>query len=204
MSSLCATYAPPAKPASTYAFSVTKIISEANADVPQAINRLFDALYQDLRRVARARLGVNGQCLDATPTSIVHETYQRLVGLDQLRVSDRQEFFRYASTVMRTVIVDMARARLTDRRGGGDADVPLDTMILDTHHTPLDASIVCMHDALQELAAVEPRLAQVVEMRYFGGLENLEIANILNVAERTVARDWIKARAMLAAIVSQS
>lgn len=182
--------------------SVTELIKAADNNVPQAVNKLFDVLYKDLRRVANARLHANGRAADMSPTVLVHETYERLVQLQELRVSDRKQFFTYASTVMRSVIVDMARARLADRRGGGVSDIPINTVLEASLASPLDDSVVQIHEALDQLAAVEPRLAQVVEMRYFGGLSMLEIAEAMDVTERTVTRDWTKARSLLAAMLS--
>lgn len=182
--------------------SVTELIKAADNNVPQAVNRLFDVLYKDLRRVANARLHANGRPYDMSPTVLVHETYERLVQLQELRVSDRKQFFTYAATVMRSVIVDMARARLADRRGGGVADIPMSTLLEASLASPLDDSVVQIHEALEQLAAVEPRLAQVVEMRYFGGLTLVEIAEAMDVTERTAARDWAKAKSLLAAMLS--
>ena len=186
----------------TQSTSVTELIKAADSNVPQAVNRLFDVLYKDLRRVANSRLHANGRAADMSPTVLVHETYERLVQLQELRVSDRKHFFTYASTVMRSVIVDMARARLADRRGGGAADIPITTVMEASLASPLDDSVVQINEALHQLAAVEPRLAQVVEMRYFGGLSVQEIADAMGITERTVARDWTKARSLLAAMLS--
>jgi RNA polymerase sigma factor (TIGR02999 family) len=186
----------------TQSVSVTELIKAADDDVPQAVNRLFDVLYKDLRRVANARLHANGRAADLSPTMLVHETYERLVQLQSLHVSDRKQFFTYAATVMRSVIVDIARARLAERRGGGVQDVPLSTLLEASLARPMDDSVVQIHEALTQLAAVEPRLAQVVEMRYFGGLSMLEIADSMELTERTVARDWTKARSLLAAMLS--
>jgi RNA polymerase sigma factor (TIGR02999 family) len=182
--------------------SVTELIRDADSNVPQAVNRLFDVLYKDLRRVATGRLHANGRPPELSPTVLLHETYERLVQLKELRVADRRQFFTYAATVMRSVIVDMARARLTERRGGGMADVAITTMLEASLASPLDDSVVQINDALTELAAVEPRLAKVVEMRYFGGLSMVEIAEALELTERTVARDWTKARSLLAAMLA--
>ncbi len=186
----------------TQTTSVTELIKAADNNVPQAVNRLFDVLYKDLRRVASARLHANGRAADMSPTILLHETYERLVQLQELRVSDRKQFFTYAATVMRSVIVDMARARMAERRGGGAVEIPINTVMEASLASPLNDSVVQVNEALHQLAAVEPRLAQVVEMRYFGGLSVQEIAEAMDVAERTVARDWIKARSLLAAILS--
>lgn len=183
--------------------SVTQVIANAGANVPKAVNRLFDVLYKDLHRVARGRLRVNGQPIDLSATALLHETYERLVKLDELKVSDRQQFFTYAATVMRSVIVDMARSRLAARRGAGAFEVPLDTVMESSLASPLDETVVQIHEALDQLEAVEPRLARVVEMRYFAGLSLPEIAATMGVTERTVGRDWNKAKALLAAMVAR-
>lgn len=183
--------------------SVTQVIADSRSNVPKAINRLFDVLYKDLHRVAHGRLRANGQPIDLSATMLLHETYERLVKLDELKVSDRQQFFTYAAAVMRSVIVDMARARLTARRGAGAFDVPLDTTMESHLASPLDETVVQIHEALDQLDAVEPRLARVVEMRYFAGLSLPEIAHAMGVAERTVGRDWNKAKALLAAMVNR-
>ena len=177
--------------------SVTEVINDSRSNVPKAINRLFDVLYKDLHRVARGRLRANGQPIDLSATVLLHETYERLVKLDELKVSDRQQFFTYAATVMRSVIVDMAR------RGAGAYDVPINTTMESHLASPLDETVMQIHEALDQLEAVEPRLARVVEMRYFAGLSLPEIAQTMGVAERTVGRDWNKAKALLAAMVTQ-
>ena len=186
----------------TETVSVTELIKAADNNVPLAVNKLFNVLYQDLRRVANARLHANGRPAEMSPTVLVHETYERLVQLQGLRVADRKQFFTYAATVMRSVIVDMARARLAERRGGGAPDIPINTFLEASLASPLDDSVVQIHEALDQLAAVEPRLAQVVEMRYFGGLSMVEIADAMDLTARTVARDWTKARSLLAAMLS--
>ena len=183
--------------------SVTQVINDSRSNVPKAINRLFDVLYKDLHRVARGRLRANGQPVDLSATVLLHETYERLVKLDELKVSDRQQFFTYAAAVMRSVIVDMARARLTARRGAGAYDVPIDTTMESNLASPLDETVMQIHEALDQLEAVEPRLARVVEMRYFAGLSLPEIAETMGITERTVSRDWNKAKALLAAMVTQ-
>jgi len=182
--------------------SVTQLIADAEAHVPTAVNRLFDLLYNDLHRVARGRLRLNGQAMDLSATSLLHETYERLVQLDELKVTDRKQFFTYAATVMRSVVVDMARARLADRRGGGVSDIPFDTFLESSVATPIDGLVLDISEALDQLAAVEPRLAHVVEMRYFAGMSVEETAIALGITERTVGRDWIKARSLLAAILA--
>jgi RNA polymerase sigma factor (TIGR02999 family) len=182
--------------------SVTQLIAEADANVPRAINRLFDVLYKDLYRVAHNRLRTDGRVLDLSATSLLHETYERLVKLNELKVTDSTQFFTYAATVMRSVVVDMARGRLAERRGGGSRDIHIDTALEAQIATPLDESVVQISEALDQLEAIEPRLARVIEMRYFSGMSVQETAAALGITLRTVGRDWVRARSLLAALLT--
>lgn len=159
-----------------------------------AVDRLYALLYPDLRRVAHARL--RGNPLLNT-TALVHESYERMAGASPLRFADRAHFLAYAARAMRSVLVDLAREQLTERRGGGAAHVTLTTGLGERLAAEPRPELVRVHDALQDLAQIEPRLAQVVEMRYYGGLANDEIAEVLGVGLRTVERDWERARSFL-------
>jgi RNA polymerase sigma factor (TIGR02999 family) len=131
-------------------------------------------------------------------TSLVHESYMKLLGAGTLPVEDRRHFFAYAARVMRSVIVDFARARAAERRGGDADHLVLDTVLSDKLAAP-ETDVLRVHEALDVLAQADARLAQVVEMRFFGGLSEAEIAEALDVSERTVRRDWEKARLLLLA-----
>ena len=141
-----------------------------------------------------AGAGMTMTLLDTT--SLVHESYLKLVGQESLAVEDRHHFFAYAARVMRSVIVDFARARLAERRGGAAEHVVLDTELAQKIAAP-ETDVLQVHEALEVLAQAEPRLAQIVEMRYFGGMTEVEIAEALGLSERTVRRDWEKARLLL-------
>ena len=138
-------------------------------------------------------------------TALVHESYLRFLKTGQLRVEDRRAFFGYASKVMRSVIVDSVRERQAERRGGDLTRVTLDTQAAGELRRSGEVSeageveIVRVHEALLALERAEPRLARVVEMRYFGGYTEAEIAAALDITERTVRRDWDKARLLLIA-----
>jgi RNA polymerase sigma factor (TIGR02999 family) len=175
---------------------ITTLIKQAGQGSGAAVDRLYELLYADLRRIAHAklRLGDGPQGLDTT--SLVHECYLRLVKLQRLEVKDRGHFLTYAARVMRSVVVDLVREAGTDRRGGSQPHVTLDTAAADALPAG-DEQILAVHEALAELAAIDPRLVQVVEMRFFVGLEMDEIASALGVAKRTVERDWEKARSFL-------
>jgi RNA polymerase sigma factor (TIGR02999 family) len=125
----------------------------------------------------------------------VHESYLRFAGARLLNLEDRVHFLRWASCVMRSVIVDIARRRAADRRGGGVARVPLDAE--PAAAAPGADEILRVHEALDRLDSLDPRMTQVVQMRYFAGLTEAEIACALGVTTRTVRRDWEKARLLL-------
>ena len=124
--------------------------------------------------------------------------FLKIVGADALPVENRHHFFAYASRVMRSVIVDYARARAAERRGGDAEHVVLDTHLSDQIAAP-ENDALRVHEAMEVLEKAEPRLAQVAEMRFFGGLSEPEIAEALGPSERTVRRDWEKARLLLLA-----
>jgi len=176
------------------------LIARVNAGEPGAQSELFAAAYGELRALARARLRGGGRSTVLDTTALVHESYLRFVRNGRLRSEDRRAFFAYASRVMRAVIVDAVREHLADRRGGAAEWLTLDTQIGD-ELPAAGRDLLRVEEALQVLAEAEPRLAQVVEMRYFGGYDDAEIADALGVAERTVRRDWNKARLLLAAIL---
>jgi RNA polymerase sigma factor (TIGR02999 family) len=166
---------------------------------PHLVDGLFDLLYADLRRMARSRLRQTGNPGSLNTTALVHESYLRLSQQAHFHVQDRGHFMAYTAQVMRSVVVDLVRESKAQRRGGGEALITLNTAVMDgLGDLPSSGDeILAVHEALQELAAIEPRLAQVVEMRYFVGMDMDAIAQALNVAKRTVERDWEKARHFL-------
>jgi RNA polymerase sigma factor (TIGR02999 family) len=178
--------------------SLTDFLRRAQVGDEAALRVVFDATYPELRTQARARLrrGPRNTLLDTT--SLVHEAFLRFSNSGRLNLSDRQHFLRYASHVMRSVIVDVVRESLADRRGGGAEHVTLNTEVRDGAAMSNENEILGVHEALEELAKVDARLVQVVEMRYFAGMTEPEIAEALDVNERTVRRDWQKARLLLA------
>lgn len=182
---------------------MTLLIESANQGVDGAVDRLYELLYAELRQIAHARLrGGQGPTLLDT-TSLVHESYLRLVKLQQLRVEDRSHFLAYAARVMRSVVVDLVRDSRAERRGGDQLLVTFDTQAADAHPATSD-EVLRVHEALGDLAAIDERLVRVVEMRYFVGLEMDEIAQALGVGKRTVERDWEKARSFLYANLRRS
>ena len=165
-------------------------------------SQLFELLYDELRSMASAQLQrTHGKGLLNT-TTLVHESYLRFLKNGALAPEDRAHFLAYASHVMRSIVVDAARRHLASKRGSGQANITLDTGIA-ASATASDEDVIRLHEALDELSALEPRLARVVEMRYFGGLQEDEVAEALNISIRTVQRDWEKARLLLAAALKE-
>ena len=175
---------------------ITELLAAARSGDTAAANSAFTLLYDDLRRLARSKLRKHQPMTLLDTTALVHEAYLKLVGQQALPVSDRHHFFAYAARVMRSVIVDMARARLAERRGGDAEHVALDTGVADSTPAP-ENEVLRVHEALETLAQADEAMAQVVEMRYFGGMTELEIAEALGSSERTVRRQWQKARLLL-------
>lgn len=176
---------------------VTRLIARAREGDHEALGGLFELLYPDLRRIAHARL--SGHVRDALmdTTSLVHECYLKFANASRLAPEDRTHFLAYAASAMRSIIVDAARAGLAQRRGGDAAHVTLNTGVAESVAGP-ENEILDVHAALDELARLDERLARVVEMRYFGGMKDEDIGAVLGLTDRTVRRDWEKARVLLA------
>jgi RNA polymerase sigma factor (TIGR02999 family) len=183
-------------PANSGVASITQLIVRANAGDASALDELFTALYGELHALARARLRRTGPITALDTTSLLHESYIKLVKQGELKVENRNHFLAYASRTMRSIIVDFARKRLAERRGSGVKALELDTDIAGGVSSG-EEEVLRVHEALQALAQSEERLARVVEMRYYGGLTENEIGEALGVTERTVRRDWEKARLLL-------
>ena len=156
-----------------------------------AYGQLFELVYADLHRRARRWAGGAGATLSTT--ALVHETFLSLAGA-RLALNDKAHFFRLAARAMRRVLIDASRRRDARKRGGGQQGLTLDTSLAVPGR---DLDLVALDQALERLALDEPRLAQVVELHFYAGLEFTEIAQLMELSERTVARDWRAARALL-------
>ena len=175
---------------------VTQLIARAREGDRAAFDRLFELLYPELRRIAHGRLARNVRDTLMDTTALVHECYLKFSQASRLTPADRVHFLSYAATVMRSIVVDAARAGLAQRRGGDAEHVALDTEVGDAASAP-EEEILDVHSALEEIAKFDARLVHVVEMRYFGGMRDEDIAQALGVTDRTVRRDWEKARLLL-------
>jgi RNA polymerase sigma factor (TIGR02999 family) len=187
----------PADPAES-ALPITRLLRLAAEGDRGALDRIYAALYPELKRVARARLRQQGRGDDLGTTTLLHESFLRLVRASDLRLEDRRHFFAYAARTMRNIIIDSAREALAERRGAGAAHETLGgDAALQVADSGTSAELIRVSDALHDLEKVDPELAELVEMRYFGGYTENEVAELQGVTERTVRRRWDKARAWL-------
>lgn len=180
---------------------VTEALDALRAGDEAASGRLLRAVYDELRRLARAQRRAERPDHTLNTTGLVHEAYLKLLGPAHRTYDHRAHFFAAASRAMRQVLVDYARARRRDKRGGGQAPLALDALPEPADPDALTdaraAEILDLDAALDRLARLDPRQARVVECRYFGGLSVEETAEALGVSEPTVKREWRSARAWL-------
>ncbi len=173
---------------------ITIVLNQAVGGDTQARERLYKLLYAELLRLARSHLA-GASAVSLNPSVMVHEAYLRMLRREAVPMRDRRAFFAYASSVMRSVLIDHVRERRADKRGGGEAPITLNTGVLGQAIAAED--FTRLNDALQSLRQVDDRCFQVVEMRYFAGMTEDDIAEELAVSVPTVKRDWRKARAFL-------
>ncbi|MCR9292998.1 MAG: sigma-70 family RNA polymerase sigma factor [bacterium] len=175
---------------------VTQILLKLEQGDPQAAERLLPLVYDELRKLASAKLARESAGHTLQPTALVHEAYLRLVDQDAAPAwNSRGHFFGAAAQAMRRILVESARRRQTAKAGGGMARVPLEE-----HEVAIDQEderLLALHEALSELQTEQPQIAQLVELRYFGGLTIEQAADALGVSTRTANRYWVYAKAWL-------
>lgn len=168
----------------------------------ESVQEMFPALYRELRRLARSRLAAGGRHTLLDTSALINEAYLRMQGGGGVAFHDREHFLAYAATTMRSVVIDFVRRRKSGRRGGDAEHVTLDTRAA-AQLGGQDEQILAVHEALVTLAQVDPKLVELVEMRYFAGLSDIEIAAALGVTDRTVRRHWERARLLLAEMLGR-
>jgi RNA polymerase sigma-70 factor (ECF subfamily) len=177
--------------------NVTEILAAARAGDRSAVERILPAVYDELRERAASYLRRERPGHTLQPTALVHEAYMRLVDQDRIDWRGRAHFLAAASETMRRVLVDHARTRKRHKRGGGAFQVTLDEEVAGAEERDFD--VLAVHEALERLAAVDERQARVVELRFFGGMNLDEIAEVLAISPRTAWGEWRHARAWLTA-----
>ena len=181
---------------------LTELLEAVRAGDTGAMDRVFTLTYHELHEMAHQRLHRANRITSLDTTSLVHECYLRLVRLGHLQTRDRAHFLAYAARVMRSIVVDFVRQKLAKRRGGDELRITLGTDIHDSTAVS-EEQIMQVDEALQELAVLDPRLVEVVEMRYFAGFTVEQIAESRGVTTRTIRRDWEKARLLLFAALQK-
>jgi RNA polymerase sigma factor (TIGR02999 family) len=174
---------------------VTQMLLAWSAGEPGAKDSLFPLVYDELKRIARHYLKREREAHTLQPTALVHEAYLRLV--DQTRVTwqNRAHFYGMTATMMRRILVNHARAHATEKRGGAGRRLSLEEANISVEQSATD--LIALDEALSRLVELDERKGRVVELLYFGGLEHREVAEVLNVSEKTVQRDWQIARSWL-------
>jgi RNA polymerase sigma factor (TIGR02999 family) len=173
---------------------ITQLLEEWSSGNQTALDRLYPLVYDELRRLARhyMRREKHGHTLQTT--ALINEAYVRLVDQKDVHWANRSHFFAISARIMRRILIDHARRNLYAKRGGGAQRVSLDD---NATFADSASDLILLDEALRSLAELDPRRSQVVELRYFGGLNNEEIAGVLQISENTVTRDWNMARAWL-------
>lgn len=175
--------------------TITELLRRLSVGDKGAEEHLFRAVYRDLRRMAASHLRKERSDHTLQPTALVHEAYLRLVKTDEILWQNRTHFYRVAAGVMRRILVDHARSRTAEKRGGAQVRMPVSDLLAVTDSI---AEVVLDVDrALTKLALLDNRQAKIVELRYFGGLSEEEIASVLQISTRTVKREWAMAKAWL-------
>jgi RNA polymerase sigma factor (TIGR02999 family) len=181
---------------------LTTLLASAERGDRAAADAVFTALYHELHRMARRELSRRGGAITLGATTLLHDAYLDISGREGTAFPDRNRFMAYAARVMRGLIIDYARSRQAQKRGGQFEITSLRTEIAEA--VPDAANLSSLSDALDELAAVDPRLARVVDLKFFCGFSFAEIAAMTNVSERTAQRDWDKARIYLHHVLQDS
>ena len=181
---------------------ITDLLHHLGEGDQSAVNRLFAAVYQELRSMAGRFFRKEAKGITLQPTALVHEAYLKLVDQSAVDWQGRTHFFAVAAQAMRRVLVDHARRRGAAKRGGQQNRLPLEEDLVPGHVA--DSHLLAVDEALSKLAQLDPRQAQLVELRFFGGLSVAEAAEVLGISKRTAEREWTMVRAWLRRELSES
>ncbi|WP_022836454.1 sigma-70 family RNA polymerase sigma factor [Salisaeta longa] len=181
---------------------VTQLLSNLQGGADTAADALWDEVYDELRRIAHFKLLRERQGHTLSTTALVHEAYLKLIDQTQVEWQDRLHFFAMSSRIMRNILIDYARKRKAQKRGGDAAHLQLEDAVVAADESA--DVFLALDKALSQLATVDERLARVVEYRFFGGMQEKEIAELLDLSPRTIRRDWRKAKAWLSRALKES
>lgn len=178
---------------------ITALLQQAEAGKPEQLSAVFEQLYPELRRLAASKLRSHESTY--TPTALVHELYLRLATAQPLSLASRRHFFAAAAKAMRWIVVDQARRHNAEKRGSGLTPITLsERLVAETE----SAEVLALHEGLDALDQINPRQREVVELHYFAGVEFAELGELLQCSERTVRREWTRARAFLYAQLAET
>jgi len=174
---------------------ITQLLTSWSAGDEESFDRLIELVYDDLRHIAHRHLNVGARDTVVDTTVLVHEAYVKLAGADGAEWAGRAQFFAFCSKAMRRILIDFARRKNAEKRGGAHIRVPLrdDSATIDSDI----AELLAIEDALQRLEGRNARMARIVECRFFGGMSVADTAEALGTSVRTVEREWTRARAYL-------
>ena len=175
--------------------AVTQWLLDAGKSDRRALDQMLPVLYQELHRLASSYLSREGTGHTLQPTALLHEAYLRLIDQRRVNWQNRAQFLGLAAGMMRRILVNHARDRAAQKRGGGA--VPVSLSLVESPSGRPDVELIALEDALERLAALDQRKSRVVELKFFGGLTIEEIAEVLQVSGATVEREWAFARAWL-------
>lgn len=180
---------------------ITSCLSDARNGNPEALNIVFERIYASLREMAHRILVHDRYNATMNTTALVHEVYEKLVGAEEIQWEDRSHFFSVASKAMRYVLIDYARAQSSQKRGGKKEDLPMDALQIAAVERSSD--LMALDEALDLLMKNNPRLGNLVELKFFGGLTYKEIATLTGYSERTLKRDWERARTWIYTVMQE-
>lgn len=182
--------------------NVTQLLKEFQSGSQTAADRLWSEVYDELRGVARGQLKDEREDHTLSTTALVHECYLKLIDQSQMQWDSRLHFYAMASRVMRNILIDYARRKTAEKRGGDAAHVPLHDVSVGGEQRSANL-FIALDQALDELEELDERLVRVVECRFFGGMEEKEIAELMDLSPRTIRRDWRKAKGWLSRILNE-
>jgi RNA polymerase sigma factor (TIGR02999 family) len=176
---------------------ITQLLKQHQSGDPDALHQLIPHVYHQLRRLAQYHLKANGSGITLQPTALVHEAYLQLFSGQPIEWQNRAHFFRIIGQQMRWLVVDHARRSYAQKRGGKQFKVALEDVTATLQTTPFNVDLLALDEALSQLEQLYPRVGKVVELRYFVGLNEMQTAEVLELSDRQVRRDWAFAKSWL-------